>query len=130
MHKQRGFTLIELLVVITIIGVLSMIGLTSYRGANQKARDSRRAVDVQQIRSSLEMYKTDNGVYPSSLGSGMNTYFAEGKVPQPPTSQTGDVYNYHALPDGCSDDCSGYEITYTLEASKVADEDEVVLRNP
>jgi general secretion pathway protein G len=62
--KQKGFSLIELLVVITILGILAAIGLTSYRTANMKARDSRRQADIQQIRSALEMYRTENNVYP------------------------------------------------------------------
>jgi prepilin-type N-terminal cleavage/methylation domain-containing protein len=39
-HKQKGFTLIELLVVISIIGLLSVVAMTSLNAARLKARDS------------------------------------------------------------------------------------------
>jgi len=38
---DKGFTLIELLVVITIIGILSVVVLSSLRQSNAKARDSK-----------------------------------------------------------------------------------------
>jgi type II secretory pathway pseudopilin PulG len=51
-------------VVVIIISVLAMIGFASYRTVNQKARDGKRLSDMQQVRSALEMYKTNTGAYP------------------------------------------------------------------
>lgn len=68
--KKNGFTFIEILIVITIIGVLSAIGLATYSNANKKARDSRRESDLKQIQASLEMCKTTTGSYPASISSG------------------------------------------------------------
>ena len=67
--KRRGFSLIELMVGVSIIAVLATVGMVSYRSANARARDSRREADVQQIRAALEMYRTDNGVYPNDLAT-------------------------------------------------------------
>jgi len=65
--KSKGFTFIEMLVVITIIGVLASIGVVNFKVANQKARDGRRQGDLQQIRAALELYRTDQNVYPDAL---------------------------------------------------------------
>jgi type II secretion system protein G len=62
--KYRGFTLIELLVVISIIGLLATIVMVSLNSARGKARDARRASDMQQIQKALELYLADNGQYP------------------------------------------------------------------
>lgn len=62
----QGFTLIELLVVIAILGVLSTIGLGTFRSSQAKSRDSRRKSDLANIQRALEMYLNDYGVYPSS----------------------------------------------------------------
>ncbi|PIP52662.1 hypothetical protein COX09_00345, partial [Candidatus Beckwithbacteria bacterium CG23_combo_of_CG06-09_8_20_14_all_47_9] len=51
----RGFTLIEILVTISIIALLTMIGVTNFRVANQKARDGRRQGDLEQIKAALEL---------------------------------------------------------------------------
>jgi len=64
--KQRGFTLIELLVVVAIIGMLSSVVLSSLNTARAGARDARRAADIKQIQTALELYFNTNGSYPIS----------------------------------------------------------------
>lgn len=63
MKKRSGFTLIELLVVISIIGVLSAIGLSTFSGAQKKARDARRRADLKQIQNAMEQYYINYGTY-------------------------------------------------------------------
>src|SRR3989338_8837061 len=64
--KKRGFTFIEILVVITIIGILTAVGVTNFRVANQKAKDGRRQADLEQIRAALELYRSDQNLYPTT----------------------------------------------------------------
>jgi type II secretion system protein G len=63
--KNRGFTLIELLVTIAIIGILSSFLLANFVGVRQRARDGVRKSDLRQIQSALELYRADQGEYPS-----------------------------------------------------------------
>ncbi|MEI8067765.1 MAG: prepilin-type N-terminal cleavage/methylation domain-containing protein [Candidatus Shapirobacteria bacterium] len=65
-NKKNAFTLIEMLVVITIIIVLTAIGVVSYSAAGVKARDGRRMADLEKIRLALEMYRQTNQVYPTT----------------------------------------------------------------
>lgn len=69
-HKPLGFTLIELLVVISIIGILSVIGLNSFGSARIKARDSARKTDLSTVSKALELYYNDLGEYPDDNGTG------------------------------------------------------------
>jgi prepilin-type N-terminal cleavage/methylation domain-containing protein len=55
--KKRGFTLIELLVVIVIIGILSTIGVSSFRGAITEARD---VAKLNAIEAIAQMVKIDS----------------------------------------------------------------------
>jgi len=64
--RGSGLTLIELIVVMCIISVLAGIGVYSYQGYVLKARDGKRKADLEQIRSALEMYRTDNQTYPAT----------------------------------------------------------------
>lgn len=64
---KKGFTLVELLVSVAIIVTLTALGLTAMQGARSSARDSRRKSDLEEIRSALEMYRTDEGVYPDTV---------------------------------------------------------------
>lgn len=66
--NKKGFTLVELLVVMAIIGILSTLGLVSFRNAQPKSRDSRRKSDLEQVQRALEMYYNDYNDYPSSNG--------------------------------------------------------------
>lgn len=59
--------MIEIMVVVTIIAVLTTIGIISYSSTQKKARDGKRKADLEQLRSALVLYRTDNGVYPTSL---------------------------------------------------------------
>ena len=95
-HK-RGFTLIELLVVSTIIIILMGIGIISYRGAQRKARDSKRKSDLEQVRSALEMYRSDaaDGYYPATGWSAMVAALALGDyLGSPPVDPKGYSYTY------------------------------------
>ena len=64
--KEKGFTLIELLVVVAIIGMLSSVILSSLNQARSNGRDARRAQDIKQFQTALEIYRNDNGRYPIS----------------------------------------------------------------
>ena len=65
--KNFGFTLIELLVAMTIMAMLLAIAAFSYQGARKSARDGRRKADLEQVRSALEMCRTDAGSYPADI---------------------------------------------------------------
>ena len=61
---KKGFTLIELLVVISIIAILSTIGLTTFQGVQKSARDGSRKSDLRTLATALEIYNQKNNQYP------------------------------------------------------------------
>ncbi|PIR59683.1 MAG: hypothetical protein COU68_04370 [Candidatus Pacebacteria bacterium CG10_big_fil_rev_8_21_14_0_10_45_6] len=86
MKKFRtGFTLIELLVVISIIGILSAIGLTAFTNAQKKARDAKRIGDMKAYQSTYEQYYATTGGSSYSTCGNMNVDFPGG-VPSDPKS--------------------------------------------
>lgn len=66
---QKGFTLVELLIVISIIAILSAIGLTIYSGAQKSARITKRLEDLKAISIALELYYGVNKSYPTTSGN-------------------------------------------------------------
>ncbi|MBU1000534.1 type II secretion system GspH family protein [Patescibacteria group bacterium] len=62
-NNPSGFTLVELLVVISIIAILSVIGITVFTGVQKNARDARRRSDIDAIASALETKKGSNTAY-------------------------------------------------------------------
>lgn len=90
--NKNGFTLIELLVAMTVMAVLIAISLVSYQGAKKAARDGKRKADLEQIRSALEIYRTDCKTYPANAEISWGTPF-EGTKTSPETScLTTDIY--------------------------------------
>lgn len=76
-NNPQGFTLVELMVVITIIAILSVVGVTVFSSAQKNARDGRRRAEIQAIANALETNKTPNGTYNVLAG----TQFASGVIP-------------------------------------------------
>jgi len=119
--SKIGFTLIELLVVISIIGILIALSGFGLQGARKSARDARRRADIEQMRSALELYKSDCGDYPASaaftggsnlVGDGSpsscaisNTYMVN--RPNDPVSPQ--IYRYNQMTP------TTYEICATIE---------------
>jgi prepilin-type N-terminal cleavage/methylation domain-containing protein len=62
--NSKGFTIVELLIVIVVIGILAALVLNSFRGVQERARDTKRRTDINSQASQLEVYYTDNGGYP------------------------------------------------------------------
>ena len=70
MEKVKGFTMIELLIVIAIIGILSVVGLSSFTFSIQKARDSQRKNDLDLIAKAVLAWSNDFGEFPDDDGAG------------------------------------------------------------
>ncbi len=64
---QRGFTLIELLVVISIIAILSGLGLWGVMSARNRAIEFTIQQDNAQIAQALESFRTKYGFYPPNV---------------------------------------------------------------
>ena len=106
-HEEEGFTLVELMVVIVIIGLLATIVAINVLPSGDKARVTRAKADISTIEGALDMYKLQNGAYPTTAqglaalvrapaGGNAATYqpggyIKGGKVPVDPWSRP---YNY------------------------------------
>ena len=64
-HSTSGFTLLELLVVISIIAILATIVGIKVAGEPGRARVAKARAEVATIDTALELYRMDNGGYPT-----------------------------------------------------------------
>lgn len=116
---KKGFTILELLIVISIISILVSFGSSIYFSAQRSSRDAKRKADLEQIRSALEMYRSENNQYPVSLSINDScstgdffTYLVP--IPEDPRCQ---IYRYSYAPfDSGGDTCADTEtcVDYTL----------------
>ena len=65
-RSSQGFTLIEILVVVLIIGLLSAVLATNLIGRADDAKIQLAATQIRNIEQSLELYRLDNGRYPTA----------------------------------------------------------------
>lgn len=65
-RQIRGFTLVEVMVVVVILGILAAIIVPKIMSRPEQARMVKAKQDIMVIQSALDLYKLDNGFYPST----------------------------------------------------------------
>lgn len=75
-YFQAGFSLIELMVVISIIALISTIGMLSFRQANMTARDAKRKAALETVRQALVLRKTEGTPYTTVPAASTTAYFS------------------------------------------------------
>jgi general secretion pathway protein G len=64
--KINAFTLIEILVVVVILAILAALVVPKIMSRPEEARVVRAKQDIASIESAMNLYKLDNGFYPST----------------------------------------------------------------
>ena len=126
--KHQAFTLIELLIVIAVIGILVAVILPNLIGMRERAMDTVRKNDVNQLKKALRLYFDDFGAYPNDNGSGLICCDAN---PNTCTNVCGTNFvvngtNYmKALPTGYHYDRLSdiYRFILTIELENASDQD-------
>lgn len=65
-RAQSGFTLIEIMVVVVILGILAALVVPQVMSRPDQAKVTVVRGDINAIAAALDMYKLDNGTYPST----------------------------------------------------------------
>jgi general secretion pathway protein G len=91
MHKQQGFTLIEIMVVVVILGVLAAFIVPQILSRPDEAKMIKAQQDVVRIESALDMYRLDNGTYPSQA-QGLNALVKQPTTPPLPRNYNSTGY--------------------------------------
>lgn len=122
---KKAFTLIELLIVIAIIGILAGILFVSIGTAPlQKSRDVKRVADMQNLRTALTLYYSDNNVYPATPADnlvgllGLNPTYIPAQ-PRDPLYDTASASGAAAAAGGCNDTTPN---VLTVAAAAAADD--------
>ncbi len=74
--SSRGFSLVELLVVVSIVTILSVIGVLIYNGVTQNARESKKKADIDALSKAYEA-AFSGGAYRDITGAD----FVSGSIP-------------------------------------------------
>lgn len=85
--RESGMTLIEIMVVVIILGILATMVFTRVTGRTEQARRTKAVVEIRAIQNALELFRVDNGFYPSTEQG------IEALIEIPSTGQTALNYN-------------------------------------
>ena len=66
LNNNEGFTLIELMIVIAILAILGAFAVNTFKGVIPNANITAAKSDIKNFSMVLDMYKLQNGNYPSS----------------------------------------------------------------
>jgi general secretion pathway protein G len=81
-HTQAGFTLLEVMVVIVILGMLAAFIVPNVMGNKEKADQKAAIANIVSLENSLDMYKLDNSVYPTT-DQGLQALVTKPNSPEP-----------------------------------------------
>jgi general secretion pathway protein G len=65
-QNSKGFTLIEIMVVVVILGILAGIVIPKLLDRPEQARRTKAKVEIKSLEEALNLYKLDNGSYPTT----------------------------------------------------------------
>jgi general secretion pathway protein G len=100
--SERGFTLIELMIVVVILGLLATAIMPRILNRPEQARRAKAKIDIQAIASTLALFKTDTGRFPTTAeglavlvtNSGITGYSADGYLEKVPVDPWGRPFIY------------------------------------
>ena len=106
MRNREGFTLLEIMVVIVILGLLAALVVPKLIGRTEEAKRTQTRIQIKNIEQALQLFKLDNGFYPSTeqgiealvhapeIGRAPKNYRKEGYLDRVPKDPWGNVYVY------------------------------------
>src|ERR1700733_16100895 len=86
-----GFTLIEVMVVVVILGILAAIIVPKIMSRPEQARRVKVKQDILAIQSALDLYKLDNGMYPTT-DQGLQALITKPTTPPVPRAWKADGF--------------------------------------
>lgn len=86
--KTSGFTLLEVMVVLVILGLMASFIVPNLLGNKEKADQQKAVSDIVALENALDMYKLDNGVYPTT-DQGLQALVTKPSSPEPRQYRTG-----------------------------------------
>lgn len=88
MKRTKGFTLAELLTVVTIIGILSAVGIPAYNDYVTRSKIAEATSALSDGRIKMEQFFQDNRTYIGGPAPAATTYFTYIATPPAPTATT------------------------------------------
>jgi len=90
-RQEAGFTMFELLVVMSIIAILALLAVPSFKAAIKSAREAVLKEDLHVMRSAIDAYTLDKQKAPQSLDDLVQEGYLK-SIPQDPMTRSRDTW--------------------------------------
>lgn len=124
---DRGLTLVEIIIVVTLLGTLMTIIIRNLTGQQERAKSDQAKLAMASLSQDLQMYKLDNGKYPSSE-QGLQALVSDpgsAKKWRGPYSEDGKLKDPWGLDFGYESDGREFKIVSGGPNEEVGDGDDV-----
>lgn len=91
--RQRGFTLLELVTAMTILALLTSVGIVGYKSQTKNAREAVLKENLFQLNHALEQHRADRGRYPGSLDRITSLGYLR-QIPVDPMTNSKDTWTF------------------------------------
>lgn len=89
--SDAGFTLLELIIVLALIGILATIAMPAFKEVPRKTKESVLKTNLRTLRDALDQHYADQGHYPTSLESLVDSGYLR-KIPDDPFTHSAETW--------------------------------------
>ncbi|MCE1229569.1 MAG: prepilin-type N-terminal cleavage/methylation domain-containing protein [Firmicutes bacterium] len=91
--RSRGFTLLELVTAMTILALMTTVGIVGYRSHTRSAKEAVLKEDLFQLNHALEQHRADKGRYPATIDRLTSQGYLR-RIPVDPMTQSKDTWTF------------------------------------
>jgi general secretion pathway protein G len=100
MESARGFTMIELMIVMTLIVILSSMGMVQYRNSVRRSQEAVLKENLFRMRDAMDQFYADKAKWPADLSELVSEGYIR-EIPEDPITHSKDTWQTEqAEPDG------------------------------
>lgn len=96
--RTKGFTFVELVMVLAMIALLVSVALPRYFEGHERAKEAVLMDDLTTMRTAIEHFYTDKGIYPESLDALVEQRYLR-FIPEDPITEQSDTWQIVNPPD-------------------------------
>ena len=115
--NARGFTMIEMLIVMTLVVVLSSMGLVQYRNSIRRTQEAVLKENLFRMRDAMDQFYADKNKWPTDLSELVSEGYIR-EVPEDPFTKSKDTWRTEQAEPDANNPAAGIGIDNVFSGSE------------